>query len=379
VKTCFAHDRTFVALGVGCALIACLWAAPASAQVGRPAPQGKPRGGGVLEKLESFQTSVKHRLKTALGVEPESSGSGRGEPRAQRVVPPTGRATTTADRQATAQTDPQPHFEPTIRDLQPGWEGGGEAIVRQAAGMQPAAEPAGLPPVAVAAAEVGTVRGQPPVPAGDATHRATDYRQVAGEMPRYGSSAEPLPPPMPDPNASPSSQWNDQNIAATPTPQPAPARRSAGTPNSVAPKQSPIAPPIARAARRSAGTPNSIAPSARGTVLGGNPVTATEHALRLLEENGDLKARLAMMEAEAARLKETLAETQTMLQRSTVAIEQAKQEIDALVTENRQLTGKLREAETRYNRHLMETDRMLQSIRDELDDALVREISATGR
>jgi hypothetical protein len=343
--------RRLVALGFCCTLTAFLCAAPASAQVRRPAPQGSPRGGGVLQKLESFQSSVKRRLKSALGVEAESPAASTAAPPNQTAATPT--------RQPAGELRRQPGSDPMIPDLQPGWQGGGGgAVVQQAAGMQPAAQPAGqsaaLPPVAVAAAEPGFGNSRSVASSADAAHRRVDYQQVAGEMPRYSSPAEPLPPPVPQQSAPSPQQWNDPNDAAPPASQ-APANR----------------PPAPRRA--------GVAPAARGTVLGGNPVTATEHALRLLEENGDLKTRVAMMEAEHARLKEKLAQTQAMLQRSSVAIEQAKQEIDNLVSENRQLTGKLREAETRYNRHLMETDRMLQSIRDELDDVLVREISATGR
>ncbi|QDV44121.1 hypothetical protein Enr13x_39830 [Stieleria neptunia] len=123
---------------------------------------------------------------------------------------------------------------------------------------------------------------------------------------------------------------------------------------------------------------NTNAPLARGSVLGDNQITATQHALRLLEENGDLKAKLAMLDAENKRLKEKLDQTETLLGRSTKAVEGAYEEIEATRQINRELQTKLDDAEQKYNRYLMETDRMLQSIREELDDVLVREISANG-
>lgn len=126
------------------------------------------------------------------------------------------------------------------------------------------------------------------------------------------------------------------------------------------------------------GSINTNAPLARGSVLGDNQITATQHALRLIEENGDLKAKLAMLDAENKRLKEKLDQTETLLGRSTKAVEGAYEEIEATRQINRELQTKLNEAEQKYNRYLMETDRMLQSIREELDDVLVREISANG-
>lgn len=126
------------------------------------------------------------------------------------------------------------------------------------------------------------------------------------------------------------------------------------------------------------GSVNTNAPLARGTVLGDNQITATQHALRLIEENGDLKAKLAMLDAENKRLKEKLDQTETLLGRSTKAVEGAYEEIEATRQINRELQTKLNDAEQKYNRYLMETDRMLQSIREELDDVLVREISANG-
>lgn len=123
---------------------------------------------------------------------------------------------------------------------------------------------------------------------------------------------------------------------------------------------------------------NSVAPLARGSVLGEPQITATQHALRLIEENGDLKAKLAMIDAENQRLKEKLAQSESLLSRSTEAVESAYEEIEAGRLLNRELEKKLADVEQQHNRHLLETDRMLQSIREELDSVLVREISASG-
>ncbi|WP_143543899.1 hypothetical protein [Rhodopirellula sp. MGV] len=121
---------------------------------------------------------------------------------------------------------------------------------------------------------------------------------------------------------------------------------------------------------------NPTVPSARGTILGSTPMTATQHALRLIEENGDLKANLASSNAEVERLREKLASTNALLQSSTDAVAKAQEEMDRLTYENRQLERKLAESESKYNRYLRETDRMLESIREELDEVLVRELSA---
>lgn len=120
---------------------------------------------------------------------------------------------------------------------------------------------------------------------------------------------------------------------------------------------------------------NPRTPTARGTILGEEPLTATQHALRLIEENGDLKAKLATSLAEGERLREKLTSTQSLLQNSTEAVASAQDEMDRLTHENRQLERKLAEAESKYNRYLRETDRMLESIREELDEVLVRELS----
>ncbi|MEM6468478.1 MAG: hypothetical protein AAF802_02830 [Planctomycetota bacterium] len=117
-------------------------------------------------------------------------------------------------------------------------------------------------------------------------------------------------------------------------------------------------------------------PVANGAYLGQSPVTATEHALRLIEENGDLKAKLAASDAVAERLREKLTETQELLAQSSQAVQEARDEIDYLVDSNRKLQNDLEASETKYNRYLAETDRMLQAIREELDDVLVREISS---
>ncbi|MEM0925687.1 MAG: hypothetical protein AAGJ83_06600 [Planctomycetota bacterium] len=117
-------------------------------------------------------------------------------------------------------------------------------------------------------------------------------------------------------------------------------------------------------------------PVANGDFLGQAPITATERALRLIEENADLKAKLAAAEMQADRLREKLLETQSLLTDSSQAVQTAKEEIDLLVDSNRQLQQDLDASETRYNRYLAETDRMLDSIREELDDVLVREISS---
>lgn len=336
--------RARVGVGLVCGLLAvCLFADNASAQDRRPVSGSPPKSSGALGKLEAFQSSIKHRLQAALGVQPKQPPT---DARDTPIQADGGAFDGKQTRQPESQSS-QIASQSFEQLMQSGWQ----SEVRPAVDEQSAATRQGFENTA------GFSRSPNESPAEN--HRVVEYQQPRVNMPNYGApAARPLPQPVPDRDVhSAPPQWTDRR-------QSSPTGRSSPT--------GPLPPAGFSPAARSP------APSARGTVLGENPVTATEHALRLLEENDSLKRNVAMLEAENAQLQERLSQTQTLLSRSTVAIEQAKQEMEALVRENKQLSSKLQEAEAKHHRQLMETDRMLQSIRDELDDVLIREISATG-
>ncbi|NND95823.1 MAG: hypothetical protein HKN47_00670 [Pirellulaceae bacterium] len=116
-----------------------------------------------------------------------------------------------------------------------------------------------------------------------------------------------------------------------------------------------------------------------GTRLGSAQVTATEHALRLQDENARLKSSRDTLTVENRRLTEQLRSAQNLLQRMQQAMGDANGELETLANENRTLQQKITDLETEQKRQLYDADRMLQSIRQELDDVLMREISFNNR
>ncbi len=121
-----------------------------------------------------------------------------------------------------------------------------------------------------------------------------------------------------------------------------------------------------------------IPPSAYGTHLGGQHITATEHALRLKQENQELKARLLSSTESNTRLLEELQKSRELLAELNAAMTSAHQELMYAESTNAELRAKLNDLESEHQRALLETDRMLDSIRNELDDALMREIVVPG-
>lgn len=390
-----------LACGVSITLLSVLFSNSAFAQQRQYAPRTGPSG-TLFKKVESLQQSVKQKLKTALGVQPQQT-TGPTEESTQHLPGDS------ADH-APVQEPLQPPGKPTQRtpDSNPQW--GGEVPPQHAApgSYQQPMIPADQishrrsnqyrtqfqPELATQVHDAPDAWQRGPVVTAesyqhanpgyqDPGYQAAGYpddarayqhpmRTVDYNQQQYTETYDRLPPPIaPNPHG-------DASVMRPPAPAPDPVRRwddpgpayqtprsrdfaGAAIPQSPANLQSNLGGPLPR-----------------GSVLGDSPITATQHAIRLVEENGDLKARLAMLDAENKRLKEKLLQSERLLDRSTEAVESAHQEIDALSATNRDLQTKLTDSEQRYNRHLMETDRMLQSIREELDGVLVREISAKG-
>ncbi|WP_182869996.1 hypothetical protein [Stieleria mannarensis] len=358
------------------------WAATPALGQDRQRVQREQNPNSTLRKLDLLQQSVKRRLKTALGVSKTSSDSDRAPtggpdqaprdsnartdervandvdaPRGQvdaRTAPP---HWTPNEVTAAPQYQRQPQYQP-----QPQYQSQYQAQT-QYEPQQPYQAP---PPFRQQSPAV-----QNPMDAGGNSQPhavgPAAYNQIQTPLPQpiaELATGELPPPHLQDGGGEPYPRWDG-------SPQPtSPYAAERHNPSRAGSQWNQPGPRYAAAAV------NGNAPLARGSVLGGDQITATQHALRLIEENGDLKAKLAMMDAEIKRLKEKLAQSETLLERSNEAIESAYDEIEATRQLNRDLQTKLSDAELKYNRYLMETDRTLQSIRQELDDVLVREISA---
>ena len=122
--------------------------------------------------------------------------------------------------------------------------------------------------------------------------------------------------------------------------------------------------------------PQGQEPLIGGTRLGTAQMTATEHALRLQEENMKLKAIHTSLQAEIQRLKKDAESTEAFIDRMGLAVSNAQQELTRLEKRNEDLRKELVDLESEKKRQQLEHDRMLQSIRDELDDVLMREIAS---
>ncbi|TWU02363.1 hypothetical protein [Stieleria varia] len=113
-----------------------------------------------------------------------------------------------------------------------------------------------------------------------------------------------------------------------------------------------------------------------GTQLGQRQITATEHAIRLTRENEALRASRQSVLGDNQRLKQELAATQALLERTKLAMVQAKVQLDAADARNVELERQVAEMDRENKRYVRETDQVLNAIREELDDVLVRELNA---
>ena len=300
-----------------------------------------------LQRLDLFQKSVKRRIKTAFSrseddlVEPVSDAAARYPNESNEF----GRQVRQASQQELSWQAPDPISRQVNSDVAgtAGFQQQYDQQVSPSSGtLPPLPEPILNHPSQGVASSQGFASGQGLAPGEAYMHSTRSPGQNPGQ-----TSSGPTQPPAPS-----------QPAGATHLPSQRPATHPAN-------HQLP--------------TPSTAPPLVHGTLLGQPQMTATQHALRLIEENGDLKARLAAITAENARLKDRLLQTQDLLTRSNEAVAAAKTEIDTLSIRNKTLSQRLREAEDQHNKHLLETDRMLHSIRQELDDVLVREISSGNR
>lgn len=122
---------------------------------------------------------------------------------------------------------------------------------------------------------------------------------------------------------------------------------------------------------------NAMAPSFGGARLGVAHMTATEHALRLKQENLELAASQKALLADNRSLRSRLDALRETLARAEVALAAAQKEIDEAQRTNRMLSQTVADYAAQRERHLLESDRIFQGIQDQLDDLLMREISAS--
>ncbi|MCA9140198.1 MAG: hypothetical protein KDB00_25675 [Planctomycetales bacterium] len=351
-------------------MLTCCFANLGQAQERNYAPRGH-AAGSLFSKVDHLQQSVKRKLKSALGVKDSSQNTQGDQPDHDQI-----------HHDQTTQAASQSLLTPNQSNPVVGSPGSMAPASHRRGFQNPGRQDDGR---VIAATENGWNQPErypsqtlPPNNMRPVEYR--DYEEPQGyirvaEDSRHNS--QPLPPPADD-------SWPAENsVLQPPASSGSPVRRWESDSRSYPPQgyanQRPIGPgETPNYGSFSGAVAGSSSPLPRGTVLGDSQITATQHALRLIEENGDLKAKLAMMDAEIKRLKDKLTQSETLLGRSTEAVEAAHQEIQTLSATNKQLQTSLSDSQQQYNRYLLETDRMLQSIREELDDVLVREISAKG-
>ncbi|MEM8736300.1 MAG: hypothetical protein AAGG44_18870 [Planctomycetota bacterium] len=238
---------------------------------------------------------------------------------------------------------------------------------------------------------VNAMRGNEPPPNHQPNYTQQTYQQQ--QLSSYPNQAYPpaanqypgnMPnAAMPKTNPSPSVNWanfqqppQSANFAASdflnpnsgPVPQPAP-------PN--APNQGQYGNPAA--------TPGGnipamgLPPSEYGIQLGGQHVTATEHALRLKAENEQLKLDRQSLVDRIERLLKELESTKRSLSKSGGQVESLNQQLEDERGMNRDLQRELTALKSEHQQSLLETDRMLSSIRAELDDLVMREVAANAK
>ena len=98
-----------------------------------------------------------------------------------------------------------------------------------------------------------------------------------------------------------------------------------------------------------------------------------------MNENEFLRTSRNQLATDYQRLRETLKTTQELLARSDEAMREAQSELQNAATVNQRLTKKVADLEAQHQRYLIETDRMLASLREELDEVLVSEINSGAR
>lgn len=196
----------------------------------------------------------------------------------------------------------------------------------------------------------------PGSPQANPTQGSAGQYRVNAPMNGNSSLQQPMPP-------TPSTQY-----PSTQFPSPQTTQNMGGVPNSgmqgtsAFPGQQPTAP---------VGLP----PTSYGVQLGGQQVTATEHALRLKEENEKLTADRESLIQRNMRLQRELEASKTMIGKLNAALADVEKSLDDADSTNRALRQQLASLRSEHERSLLATDRMLDSLRSELDDMLMREIS----
>lgn len=119
-------------------------------------------------------------------------------------------------------------------------------------------------------------------------------------------------------------------------------------------------------------------PNIVGTELHEPQVLASERALRLQEENHQLRIKIQTLEGENAAIREKFSTTTDLLERMSAALNNAQQTLENAELANQQLKQELAALELRRQREQMAAEQELRSIQQEIDEALKEEIVYTG-
>ncbi|MEL6108257.1 MAG: hypothetical protein AAFU85_19700 [Planctomycetota bacterium] len=118
-------------------------------------------------------------------------------------------------------------------------------------------------------------------------------------------------------------------------------------------------------------------PNIVGTELHEQQSLASERALRLQEENHQLRVAIQTLEGENAAIRDKFATTTDLLERMSAALNNAQQTLETAERTNQQLKHEMAALEIRRQREQLAAEQELQSIRQELDDVLKDEIVLT--
>lgn len=118
-------------------------------------------------------------------------------------------------------------------------------------------------------------------------------------------------------------------------------------------------------------------PNIGGMHFRNDQITATERALQLQSENVRLRRSQDALLAEKQQLRAKLKQSSDLLASVDIAIDNSRLELENAQSENQRLRTRIVELESQQKRYQFETERLLQAIRDELDDVVMREISLT--
>ena len=123
-------------------------------------------------------------------------------------------------------------------------------------------------------------------------------------------------------------------------------------------------------------TPTSSPNLIGGNQLGGSRITATEHALKLRADNLRMRHAGQKLLSDVRNLRQQIARKDELLVRVEDAMSVATEELMTAKAENQVLKKKIAAMESQQRQQEMANERVLSSIRVELDDALMREISS---